>query len=1495
MKKKKFGLGLLALVTVAMVLFSQFAFAAGEASPTGDNAPVQSSEQVNDPPETTEEPPANPPEETPGEETGDPPSTEDPPAGTGEGEEPEDQGGPQPDEDAGQPDNALPEDDLLRAAGCTVKFVYGSETLAVASVDPGDTIPPATFTTAKSKLDGMLKTGQQTFQYWYTGTNTKVDAAYKVQKSITVSPSIKTTTEYKYTITFHKADGGIYKSEEVSSTDVYPKAPPTPAAPTSDPGNATFYWINSPARDSYTSLPWTYTSDRQVYMSENWYPVWLRKVTFDPGKFDGDSVTGSGSVSPTQVFVQAGKEYKLPTPTCTVTQKADATVGYRFESSIEFKGWYDNNTTVGMADSLYRPTSKEKTLVAKWGTLPGQTYTVTFVTEGQSGASGDEIVVDGVAKGATIANFPKISLPGKVINGWTDGTNTWKVQADGKVTGGGVPIGKDLRLTPVTKTASLEVRFNVDGATKSELQQNPNYGDTVDKPEVEPLEVEVDGVMVQYPVIGWAVDNKDGAFWDFSKPVYTNMTLYAVRGTGDGEGGGGGGGGEGGGVNPDDRKEICSVTFHPANGAETYIRNVVKGTAVSEPDPKPVKGGHTFLYWSRGTTASDGEYNFSTPVESNIKLTAIWIKDADVVFNSDGGNFISVVTTPRGKTVARPVDPVKAGYTFQGWSTKRQGDSPADALEKFDFSTEITSGLIAENNGGADGGKLTIWAWYDCNTKVVFHYRNGSGSDFSVDEFIETVPIREGDSRTIPYRVPQDPDDPAEPSVIPEGKAFSHWEYANGKEATTGDRVKVGETVEVYAVWHAGFKILYKVDSNQASGGGTDYIMRQMNYAYTAETITPPPFNEEIGGKYIYVPENEWYWVETLDGNPVNFATLANDLKNAGKTQATIYGKWKENDNRIEKTVTYRPMGGTLTVTHTGDIKNDDGSITETVSMGEKPKAEMNYSGPSNTIFGGWSLDPQGTRPVSVESMEIVEDLKVYARWMYTVTFIPTPETKPEDYDLSTVAQNGYLSPPETPFREDYTFVGWRMDGAEKNWDFWNDQVTGNITLRGVWKVMVTFDPRNGQPLWSVDPNEGGTVERPEDPFLSEDHAFRGWFENVVDERTRFYFSDDENPTQVTKSIRLQAKYERWNDIGAYKLVLTAGPGGRVNSSVSGYHDGGDNLTLQATPYDGYTFDSWVVLEGGGIIVSPKSATTVYAMPAMNSRIEARFKPVSTRSSGGGGGSSGGGSSSTGSRMLKDPATLRAPAAQQNTAAQQTAPAAVFNINGSGRINADRMDDLIASNATKDVVLQSPDFTFRFAKGTMRQVPGKETYSFNASFEVQDQAAIEALAGDALVLTVHYDYDGQLPAEAEITINVGKQYAGRTLYYYYYNPETGALELTQSATVSSDGTVTIRQNHCSDYAFLTVNLYDGADETGSASGAAGGNTGSGGSKQQSAAGQTAAPANATGSGTSNRRLPNAGEGVPWALTLVGGAAMASSLVFLRKFKKALYTEDGKEE
>ena len=69
---------------------------------------------------------------------------------------------------------------------------------------------------------------------------------------------------------------------------------------------------------------------------------------------------------------------------------------------------------------------------------------------------------------------------------------------------------------------------------------------------------------------------------------------------------------------------------------------------------------------------------------------------------------------------------------------------------------------------------------------------------------------------------------------------------------------------------------------------------------------------------------------------------------------------------------------------------------------------------------------------------------------------------------------------------------------------------------------------------------------------------------------------------------------------------------------------------------------------------------------------------------------------------------------------------------------------------------------------------------------------------DIFVSKIVYNYSGVLQATASIKLNVGKAYAGQTLYYSQLLDD-GTIISMMSAVVDNDGYMTVEQDHCSTY------------------------------------------------------------------------------------------------
>lgn len=162
--------------------------------------------------------------------------------------------------------------------------------------------------------------------------------------------------------------------------------------------------------------------------------------------------------------------------------------------------------------------------------------------------------------------------------------------------------------------------------------------------------------------------------YDFSEKVTKNITLKAKW------------------IEDTEKKSIYTVTFDSDGGSVVANQTVENGEKATEP-VNPTKEGYTFKGWYLGET----KYDFNTEVINNLKLVAKWDKNSTnndtttptvtkytVTFDSNGGSTIANKIVEKNKTVAKPADPTKTGYTFKGWYL---GET------KYDFNTKVTKNI----------------------------------------------------------------------------------------------------------------------------------------------------------------------------------------------------------------------------------------------------------------------------------------------------------------------------------------------------------------------------------------------------------------------------------------------------------------------------------------------------------------------------------------------------------------------------------------------------------------------------------------------------------------------------------------------------------------------------------------------------------------------------------------------------------------------------------
>lgn len=183
------------------------------------------------------------------------------------------------------------------------------------------------------------------------------------------------------------------------------------------------------------------------------------------------------------------------------------------------------------------------------------------------------------------------------------------------------------------------------------------------------------------------------------------------------------------------------------------------------------------------------------------------------------------------------------------------------------------------------------------------------------------------------------------------------------------------------------------------------------------------------------------------------------------------------------------------------------------------------------------------------------------------------------------------------------TITGGRFDGTLINGE--SGTVAEGVSVNHL-QFTVTFDNDGVKTTETVDKDSQLTA--PTAPTTKEGYLFDGWYYDNNGTQTKWDFDKD----TVKSSMTLTAQWKK-----AYTVTVeNDGNGSASAAPVSATM--GEEITLTATPDNGYHFKEWQIIAGGVTISNNK-----FTMPADNVIIKAIFEKKSSggTSSGGGGGS----------------------------------------------------------------------------------------------------------------------------------------------------------------------------------------------------------------------------------------------------------------------------------
>lgn len=582
--------------------------------------------------------------------------------------------------------------------------------------------------------------------------------------------------------------------------------------------------------------------------------------------------------------------------------------------------------------------------------------------------------------------------------------------------------------------------------------------------------------------------------------------------------------------------------------------------------------GYDFIGWAQssgGAVAYVDGANYMMGAESEYHLYAVWKAiEFDIHYTLNGG---SVSGNPRTYTVEsdtfRLENPVRAGYTFTGWTGTGLSEPS----------------LVVTVIQGSAGERSYIANWAANTNKIIFHACGGTG-EMSEQE-IQTdasAPLSACAFERLGYTF-------VGWSTSEDGAA----EFADGETYIMGTQAQY----DLYAVWQ-----LEQYTIKYTLNGGTD-PENPASYTVITQDFT------------LEVPTRAGYTFIGWSGTGIEglSATVTVSVGSTGNREYTA--NWEANENEI----IFNANGGE------GEMQ------PQVIKTDSEAALQKNTFERPGYAFAGWALSEEGDVAYTdgaTYAMGTSAEYHLYAVWTPNLNTVEFDGNGSDSGEMSEIfAYTGeiiYL--PENLFEKTgYSFIGWstQSDGRVEYGDnvAYMVGVHKKTILFAVWEANcyeIRLDPVGGE----VE-SDTKTVYYDSDyslpvPF-KQGYVFLGWY-NLVNQ-TECAFTDSEGnslaPWSVVNLTFLYALYRPCLNV----ITFDSNGGEGVMSKVTGYSDSEVRLPATAFTKDGYRFAGWSNASDGILQyfdrdlfqMGVNSNNVLYALwlPKFNEEISSEYVPIS--------------------------------------------------------------------------------------------------------------------------------------------------------------------------------------------------------------------------------------------------------------------------------------------
>lgn len=466
--------------------------------------------------------------------------------------------------------------------------------------------------------------------------------------------------------------------------------------------------------------------------------------------------------------------------------------------------------------------------------------------------------------------------------------------------------------------------------------------------------------------------------------------------------------------------------------------------------PDVNRAGYEFLGWY--TSKNGGNKVESTTIYNSTDHTTLYAHWQEATlnialnYNYNGGHIPSGTNEPSEKTiqvvyhdtydVLRGENPIRDGYTFDGWYTERTDGRKIEPTER----------VIIQND------TIFYAHWTPKNYTLSFNSNGGSDCEKKVVTYGQKY-------------------ENSLPDTTRHGYNFDKWhiQIENGTPITKDDYIEITSDTTLVATWNP-CESAVTLDSNEGSFQGENKQTIKVVYNKTyldcgLDQKVPTRTGYEFKGWYRNTDDNKKIKIE-------------NDSKVDIIGPTTFYADWTANPYEVT-------FNGNAENAIINPPENVDSDIYDTTNNTLKVTYEQEY-GTLPTVkrtgytFTGWYTkadEGQGIQITETSIHETTGDVTFYAHWTannYTVTFdkntgdtiIPPENVNSDIYDTArntlkvTYNAASYGTLP-TAQKTGYTFAGWYTEakGGTQIEENHPVDITRDVTLYAHWTASeLNFD-----------------------------------------------------------------------------------------------------------------------------------------------------------------------------------------------------------------------------------------------------------------------------------------------------------------------------------------------------------------------------------------------------------------------------------------------------